>query len=74
MKKAKQILALVGVILLVALYGLTIVAALFDPTKTLRYLSAAVAATILIPVTLWLLQMMIRAFHKEKEDGPKPEQ
>jgi cell shape-determining protein MreD len=69
MQKLKQILAIIGIILLVGLYALTLVAAIFDSTATMQYLSAAIAATILIPVTLWLLNMMIKAVSdKKKED------
>jgi cell shape-determining protein MreD len=67
MQKLKQILALVGIILLVGLYALTLIAAIFDSTATMQYLSAAIAATILIPVTIWLLEMLIRS----KEDHEK---
>jgi cell shape-determining protein MreD len=69
MQKLKQILAIIGIILLVGLYALTLVAAIFDSTATMQYLSAAIAATILIPVTLWLLNLMIKAVSdKKKED------
>ena len=36
MEKGKRILAIIGIILLVALYGLTLFAAFFDNTDTMR--------------------------------------
>ncbi len=78
MKKLKQILAILGIIALVSMYALTIFAALFDPTATLSYLAAAVAATILIPAILWILGMFLRITGKngfeeasETEDAKK---
>ena len=38
-------------------------------TNTMSYLSASIAATILIPVTLWLLNLMIQ--NKKKHDNDK---
>lgn len=66
MQRLRQILAIIGIILLVAMYLLTIFAALLDNTKTMSYLTASLAATILIPVTLWLLNIMIK--NKKKKD------
>ena len=67
MKKAKQILAIIGIVLLVLLYGLTLFAAIFDNTATMKYLAASIAATVLIPVTLWLLMRMMELSEKNKE-------
>lgn len=60
MNKLRQILAIIGIILLVALYGLTLLAAIFDNSKTMAYFTASIAASILLPVTLWLLNLMIQ--------------
>ena len=40
MKKFKQIAALIGIIILVLLYVLTIVAAIFDNSNTMHYLGS----------------------------------
>ena len=64
MKKGKQILAIIGIVLLVAMYALTIVAAIFDNTKTMQYLAASLAATIIVPVLLWIYQLIYRIIHK----------
>ena len=57
MQRLRQILAIIGIILLVGMYVLTIFAAVFDNTKTMSYLTASIAATILVPFTLWLLNI-----------------
>lgn len=60
MEKGKRILAVIGIILLAALYGLTILAAIFDNTETMKYLAASIAATVIIPVLLWVYQLFNR--------------
>lgn len=69
MKRAKQILAIIGIVVLVSLYGMTLITAVFDPTATLQYLSAAIVATVLIPITLWLFIRMTEIQKKNKEEG-----
>ena len=53
MKKVKQILAIVGVVLLLGLYVITLIMAVTDNTSTLSMLEASVVATILIPILMW---------------------
>ena len=65
MEKGKRILAIIGIILLVALYGLTLFAAFFDNTDTMRYLTAA---TVVLPVLLWVYQMIYRLL-RDRRDG-----
>ena len=68
MQRIKQILAIIGIILLVSMYVLTLIAALFDSTDTMQYLAASIAATILIPFTLCLLNLMIANRQKKDEE------
>ncbi|MDD6193949.1 MAG: hypothetical protein PUB19_03505 [Lachnospiraceae bacterium] len=68
MKRLKQVLALIGIGILILLYGLTLFAAILDSTATLQYLSAAIAATVLIPITLWLFIRMTEIRNKNKEE------
>lgn len=71
MQRLRQILAIIGIILLVGMYVLTIFAAVFDNTKTMSYLTASIAATILVPFTLWLLNIMSQ--NKKKDQNEKKE-
>lgn len=66
MKKVKQILALMGVLLLVALYLTTLVFAITDNSGTMELFFASVVATILIPVLLWAYTFIYRLFKKKK--------
>lgn len=64
----KRIFAIIGVILLVSLYILTLVMALTDNTSTMRMLEASVLATIIIPVLIWTYTFIYRLLNK-KEDS-----
>ena len=54
MKKSKRIMALIGAILLVLLYVSTLIFAFIDSVVSQKLLMAAIAATILLPVLLYL--------------------
>lgn len=64
MKKVKQILAILGVVLLLGLYVLTLIMAVTDNTSTLSMLEASVVATILIPILMWSYSFIYRLLKK----------
>lgn len=66
MKKVKQVLAIIGVILLVALYLTTLVFAITDNSGTMDLFFASIVATILIPVLLWAYTFIYRLIKKKK--------
>ncbi len=66
--KMKRILAIIGIIILVALYGLTLVFALCDFDNWFNLLSASVVATVLIPIIIWLYIRMSEIRHNKKEE------
>lgn len=53
MKKVKQILAIIGIVLLVSLYVITLVLALTDDPNTMMVFRASLYCTFLIPVLIW---------------------
>ncbi len=67
MKKAKRILALVGVILILALYGSTMFFAITDNSDTMSMFKASVVATIVIPVLLWAYSFIFKLVKKDNE-------
>ena len=67
MKKVKRILALVGVILLVAMYGSTLVFAIIDNSDSMMMFKASIAATIIIPVILWSYTLVFKLVKKDDE-------
>lgn len=65
MKKIKQIVAIITIIVLVGLYVLTFIFALSGRPDWWNLFVASVAATVLIPLTIWLLLRMIAKFKGE---------
>lgn len=68
MKNVKRILALLGAILLAALYVSTLVFALLDSPQSFELLKISVAATILLPVLLYAFVLFARLNHRDGED------
>ena len=71
MKKVKQILALIGVILLVALYFTTLILAITDNSGTMNMFFASVVATIIIPVLIWAYTLIYRLTRGNKDSDEK---
>ncbi len=53
MKKVKRLLAIIGILLLVSMYILTLVLALTDDPNTMNAFRASIYCTVLIPVLIW---------------------
>ena len=68
MKKVKKFLALLGAVLLAALYISTLVFALSDSPVFSDLLKISVAATILVPVLLYACILAARLNHLDGED------
>lgn len=68
MKKAKRVFALIGVILLIGLYGSTIVCAIFDNSATMIYLKASIVATVMLPSLLWIYIFIYKLCNKDNDD------
>ncbi|MFI3208183.1 MAG: hypothetical protein R3Y40_03500 [Eubacteriales bacterium] len=60
MKKTKRILAIIGIILLVALYLITLIFAFIDTTTSLVFFKTAIGATIFFPVMLYIMTVAYR--------------
>lgn len=68
MKKTKQILAILGIILLAALYLTTLFCAIFDSSGTMTVFKASVAATIIIPTLLWIYSFIYKLIRKTSDE------
>jgi dolichyl-phosphate-mannose--protein O-mannosyl transferase len=53
MKKIQRILAVIGILLLVALYAATLVLALTDDPATMDLFRASIYCTVIVPVLIW---------------------
>lgn len=67
MKKAKRILALSGVILLVAMYVATLVFALLDSPNSFVLFKASIYCTIVIPVIVYSGTLIFNNAARKKE-------
>ena len=72
MKKTKRILALLGAILLVAIYASTLLFALTDRSGTIDLVVASIACTIILPVLLYAYTLAYKVTHRDNEDDNNP--
>lgn len=68
MKKVKQILAIIGIIILVGLYVSTIVCALSASDHFMNMLMASIYASIIIPVLIWVYSFIYKLIKKDSDD------
>ena len=64
MKKIRSIAALIGVILLVGMYVATLVSAFLATPATRDLFLASVVATVMIPILLYVLQLIYKWIFK----------
>lgn len=60
MQKLKQILGIAAIALLIFMYVLTLVFAIIDNPHTMTLFKASVAATVVIPVVLWVIRIFVK--------------
>ncbi len=65
MKKAKKVLAILLIILLVGLYISTLVFALMDSELSFQLLQISIFSTIAVPVILYVCNMLYKLLHKD---------
>lgn len=71
MKKVKQILAIIGILLLVSLYVITLICAIMDNSGTMQMFHASIFATVIVPALIWAYSFIYRLL--KKYYGPKEE-
>ena len=64
MQKIRRIAALIGVIVLLGLYGAAFVFAIIDDPDSMNYFLAAIVATVIVPVLLWAMQFVYEILDK----------
>lgn len=70
-KKVKQILAIIGIIVLVGLYVSTIVCALSSSDNFMNLLLASIYATVIIPVLIWAYSFIYKLLIKDQDNDKK---
>lgn len=73
MKKTRRILALLGVVLLLVMYLMTLIFALIDHPMKASLLTASLFCTVVVPVLIYVFTMVSRWFSggstKEQKDS-----
>lgn len=67
-KRVKQILAIICIVLLVGLYLSTLILAITDHTGTMEMFFASVLATVIIPILIWVYAFIYRLVKKNKDE------
>ena len=70
-KKIKQILAIIGIVVLVGLYVSTIVCALSSSDNFMNLLLASIYATVIIPVLIWAYSFIYKLLIKDQDNDEK---
>lgn len=74
MKKGKRILAMIGVVVLVVLYLVTLLSAIFATPATKDFFMLSLIATILIPLIVYIYMLIARLiFGRDSEEVPEQE-
>ena len=68
MNKIRRILAIIGIVLLAGLYIATIFAAFTASENSFGLFMASIAATIIIPVLIWLFTLFYKLSHKKDDE------
>lgn len=71
MKKAKQILAILGIVLILGINVLLIFAAATATEDSTNIFNAAIVTVILVPVLLWIYLYVYKLIKKHNDDKNK---
>lgn len=69
MKKTKQILAILTVILLAGLYISSLVLAIIGSPQAMAWLKVSIYCTIVLPVLIWIYTFIYRMLKGSDEEG-----
>lgn len=67
MKKSKRIFAVIGTVLLIALYVTTLVLAFVDPTEDNSYFKAALFLCVVVPIMIYAYILTYRYMRDKKQ-------
>ena len=75
MKKTRQILAIIGIVLLLSMYLACLILALTGKHQATTLFKAALGATVAVPIVLYAFMMLLKVFPPfvKNEDGGEGE-
>ena len=68
MKTVKRVLAMIGVLFLLALYASTVILAVIGSETSLTLLKIAIYSTVVVPVLLWAYSFIYRMLKGKDND------
>ena len=77
MKKTRQILAIIGIVLLLSMYIVCFVLALTGKHEATTMFKAALGATVAVPIVLYAFMMLLKVFPmfvKNEDDGSEEDE
>lgn len=66
---SKQVLAIIGVILLVLLYIITLLAAIFDSSASGNLFMICIIASVAVPILIWMYSYLFKLFTRKNQDS-----
>ena len=69
MKKIKRVLALIGVVLLVSMYIITLISALIDSPYSNSLFQASIFATFVVPIFIYGVMLIYRLLKDKNNDS-----
>ena len=69
MKKTKRILAIIGIIILVALYAVTLVLAFSKNPDVQKWFIICIVATIIVPIIIYVYQWLYKLVKKDAAEA-----
>ena len=70
MKKFKQVLAIITIVLLVGLYLATLLLAITGNEHTNGWFMACIFATIVVPIIMWVIQWLYKMVKGKAAENP----
>ena len=67
--RSKRILAIIGIILLVCLYIVTLVLAVIGNENTTPWFMACICATIIVPILIWVYTWLYNRLRQDVSDA-----
>ncbi len=66
--KAKRILAIIGLILIGVMYGMTLIFAIMGSPESKNWLMGAIFCTIAVPVVIYAVQLAVKLKKKPEDE------
>ena len=67
--KAKRIMAIIGIIILVGLYLTTLLLAVLGNENTTPWFMASICATIIVPILMWVYTWLYNRLRSDVDDA-----